>query len=176
MLLDTCVVQNVAWIFELTETCWTEEAVAVVRARLPHFLAVEILALGDLIFMYSERGDGPLWAVSGTSLAELARVRGPKGQRLMRWWSDLADYWEGVASDWEGCPHVRPDKECPPVSPDQLPAHVCGSGWSESIEKEALDVLCEDLVLRRLQDTVEPADHGEREDDSAVLALLVVAS
>ena len=33
----------------------------------------------------------------------------------------------------------------------------------------------EDLLLRRLEDAVEPAQHDERQDDPPVLGLLVVA-
>jgi hypothetical protein len=119
MLLDTCVVQHVASVFTLTDESWTEEAVQQVRQRYPQALAVEILALGDLVFLNGDRGDGPLWAASSTARAELARVGGLKGARLQRWWQDLADYWEGVAEGWPDCPQVRFDDErC--VSPHQL--------------------------------------------------------
>ena len=38
--------------------------------------------------------------------------------------------------------------------------------WSSELRKA-----CEDLVLGRLQDTVEPAEHDERQGDAAVLGL-----
>jgi hypothetical protein len=120
MLLDTCVVQHLATVFQYAEAedGWTDEGVTAVVDRYPRQLATEIVALGSLVFAY--RGE-PAWVVSRTSGVELARLRGPKGAKLVSWWHQLADYTRELVEAFPELAAQASDSDKPWVGQLELP-------------------------------------------------------
>ncbi len=120
MLLDTCAVQHLDTVLALCgdEHSLDEEFARTLLTRYGLKLGPELLALAGL---YAEfRGNGAPWAVSETSLAELACVGGGRGTALRDWWFDLWHYWDSCEEffpeiDYSGLAWPQPD-----VSPDQL--------------------------------------------------------
>lgn len=99
MLLDTCLVQHLAYVADFGDE-WHQRGVSDVIDHCSPRLASELVALGDIFSLFTDRGDGPAWAVGRTSRAELLgsprTSTGPPSQ----WWWDMAYYWEALASEW----------------------------------------------------------------------------
>lgn len=99
MLLDTCTIRHLLFVTDLfqNERGLDENSAAALASRFGASFGRELVALSDLLIMFSD--NGPPWAVSETSFAELGRVGGERGRRLRRSWSDWSHYWGGWASD-----------------------------------------------------------------------------
>ena len=84
MLLDTCVVQNLEWVYarhsEDREWTSSEEQSLVARYGKPH--ANELLALWDLVGDFEEASSTLPWLVSESAREELARHPGKKRATL----------------------------------------------------------------------------------------------
>jgi len=98
MLLDTCVVQNIEWVYarhsEDREWTSSEEESLVARYGKPH--ANELLALWDLVGAFEEASSTLPWLVSESAREELNRHPGTKRARLVQGWS----YWDESADEW----------------------------------------------------------------------------
>src|SRR5688572_2086792 len=97
MLLDTCTIRHLLFVADLfqNERGLDGNSAAALVTRFGAPFGRELVALADLLTMFSH--NGPPWAVSETSLAELGQVGGEKGRRLRRSWSDWSHYWRGWA-------------------------------------------------------------------------------
>jgi hypothetical protein len=92
MLLDTCVIQNLEWIWDLDESGVerTETLFLEMETRFGTTLAEELVALDYLVDRLQWRGGFP-WLVSGATERELARIMPSKGDRLRDGWRRFAD-------------------------------------------------------------------------------------
>jgi hypothetical protein len=121
MLLDTCAVQHLDTVmgrFDDDSGLSHEEAQRLV-ARYGPRLGPEIVALGDLVAIAFEN-DGPPWAVSETSLIELGRLEGNRGNGLRRSWWDWRYYWDGWADVYPEIDHAGLMWPRAVVPPEQL--------------------------------------------------------
>lgn len=96
MLLDTCVIQNIEWVWDRVEedADWTEERVAEVESTFGRAFADELLALGHLVSHL--QWDGFPWLVSASARDEFERHSGTKRPGLLGGWTRLAEAQE----DW----------------------------------------------------------------------------
>jgi len=96
MLLDTCVIQNIEWVWDRMEEPdggqWTEERVAALEARFGADLTEELLCLGYLVDHFQYEGGFP-WLVSSSTRAEIERFTGPgeKPARILQGWTRLSE-------------------------------------------------------------------------------------
>jgi hypothetical protein len=101
MLLDTCVIQNIEWVWDRMEEPdggqWTEQRVAALEARFGADLAEDLLCLGDLVDHFQYEGGFP-WLVSSSTRAEIERFTGPgeKPIRILQGWTRLSE----AKDDW----------------------------------------------------------------------------
>jgi hypothetical protein len=102
MLLDTCVIQNLEWVWDLVENnvTWTDERFAEVEAEFGTPLAVELLALDQLVDHL--RWSGFPWLVSAGAQRELDRVLASKGEGLRAGWRRLAEAQQEWGTDSYG--------------------------------------------------------------------------
>lgn len=94
MLLDTCVIQNIEWVWDRMEdgtSQWTEDSLAELEARFGKPLADELIALGYLVDHFQYNGGFP-WLVSASAKVELERHLGGKGAALVAGWKRLSDH------------------------------------------------------------------------------------
>lgn len=85
MLLDTCVIQNLMALGEYGEDGrLSTDGERQLLARFGDRYTDELVALDVLVEVFQR--NGPPWFVSESSLVELDRVNGTKGQRLREWW------------------------------------------------------------------------------------------
>lgn len=99
MLLDTCVVQNIEWVWDRIEEPnggqWTEERVQRLEEQFGARLANELLCLGYLVNHL--QWEGFPWLVSASAHGEIARFRGRKRPGVLRGWTRLSE----LQADWE---------------------------------------------------------------------------
>lgn len=97
MLLDTCVVQNIEWVWDRIEEDggqWTDERIHDLKRHFGEGLAGELLALGFLVDKL--QWNGYPWLVSASSLREIQVFRGLKADKVFRGWHRLYEHQE----DW----------------------------------------------------------------------------
>ena len=137
MLLDTCVIQNLEWVWELVENnvSWTDERFAVVEAEFGAPLAVELLALDQLVDHL--RWSGFPWLVSASAQRELDRVVASKGDSLRAGWRRLAEAQEEWGTDCYGS--VAPAVLSPGSTARPSPLILRGLGVSSLEEIVAAD-------------------------------------
>ncbi len=97
MLLDTCVVQNIEWVWDRMEENveWTDERVAELESQFGAALANEILDLGHLVEHL--QWEGFPWLVSASARSEFEQHAGSKRPGLLKGWSHL----HGHQEDWQ---------------------------------------------------------------------------
>ena len=99
MLLDTCLIQNIEWVWDRLETPeggqWTDEQVTLLEKRFGRDFANELLSLGYLVDYFQYAGGFP-WLVSRSSEAEIRANGRPVAKKVLRGWTRLAD----AADDW----------------------------------------------------------------------------
>lgn len=99
MLLDTCLIQNIEWVWDRMASPqggqWTEGQVAQLERRFGPTFANELLSLGYLVDYFQYVGGFP-WLVSHSSEAEIRANGRPGAKRVLRGWSRLAD----ATDDW----------------------------------------------------------------------------
>ena len=102
MLLDTCVIQNLEWVWDLIENDvpWSTDKFEDVTAKFGEPLAEELLALDRLVSHL--RWSGFPWLVSGSAEAELDRIVTAKGEGLRAGWRRLAEALEDWGTDAYG--------------------------------------------------------------------------
>jgi hypothetical protein len=106
MLLDTCLVQHLEHVAAFGDD-WNSSGVDEVFQQFPTPLGTEIVALGDLLYMYSSRGDSPGWAVGRVSRIELEASRRSRLGAAYRWWWEMAYFWDAMAAEWPEWSHLR---------------------------------------------------------------------
>ena len=98
MLLDTCVIQNVEWVWDRMEEegggHWTEERVQELERQFGPQLAEELLALGYLVDHL--QWEGFPWLVSATARGEIERFQGRRQAGILRGWTRLSE----AQGDW----------------------------------------------------------------------------
>lgn len=99
MLLDTCVIQNIEWVWDQMEAPggghWSEERVAKLEQRFGTQLAEELLCLGSLVEKLQWCGFP--WLVSASARAEIQATVGAKKPRSVAGWLRLFD----AVEDWQ---------------------------------------------------------------------------
>jgi hypothetical protein len=104
MLLDTCVIQNIEWVWKRMEENiahdmeWTEERVAQLEVRFGPALANELLDLGTLVSRFEWESSFP-WLVSSSARKEFEQVAGRKGPGLISGWKHLSELQDDWCSD-----------------------------------------------------------------------------
>lgn len=100
VLLDTCVVQHLTWVYErrASEQEWTQEDSAKLTQRYGR-LADELLALWELVDRYEMASSSPTWLVSNSSLAELQRAPVDRREANLSTWRWVNDSTEGMLPD-----------------------------------------------------------------------------
>lgn len=100
MLLDTCLIQNIEWVWNRLETPeggqWTEEQVTLLEKRYGRGLANELLSLGYLVDYFQYAGGFP-WLVSRSSEAEIRANGRPGATNVLLGWTRLAEAADGWA-------------------------------------------------------------------------------
>jgi hypothetical protein len=136
MLLDTCVIQNLMALGEYGEDGRLSiDGELLLLARFGDRYTDELVALDALVGVFQR--NGPPWVVSESSLIELDRVNGTKGQRLREWWFEWADYFQGcLDADWypELDSHGLVVPGGPEVAEGQLALAIAPSLWPLSAE------------------------------------------
>jgi hypothetical protein len=98
MLLDTCVIQNLEWVWDRMEEergeQWTGEQVQELERQFGPQLAEELLALGCLVSHL--QWEGFPWLVSASARGEIERFRGRKQAGILRGWTRLSE----AQGDW----------------------------------------------------------------------------
>ena len=98
MLLDTCVIQNIEWVWDQMETPeggqWSDERVAHLERRFGAQHADELLCLGRLV--EELQWSGFPWLVSTSARAEVEASERAKKPRIVDGWSRLFD----AVEDW----------------------------------------------------------------------------
>lgn len=95
-MLDTCVVQNLEWVYDRQqENSWSEEDAHQLKDRYGSH-ANELISLWKLVDQFECRSTSPPWLVSAGSLAELSDHPGTKRTGLMDGWK----YWQESSDDW----------------------------------------------------------------------------
>jgi len=96
MLLDTCVVQNIEWVWDRMEEnmTWTEERVSELEAQFGVPFANELLDLGYLVDHLQYEGFP--WLVSASARQEFEQHAGSKRPGLLKGWRRLQEHQE----DW----------------------------------------------------------------------------
>lgn len=98
MLLDTCAIQNVEWVWDRMEDDdggqWSEERIVELETRYGEEMANELLALGFLVDRLQWQGFP--WLVSASARGEIEWLTGTKGDGVRRGWSRLSEAQE----DW----------------------------------------------------------------------------
>ena len=96
MLLDTCVIQNIEWVWDLMEDdeggSWSDERVQALERRYGTTYANELLDLGSLVDVLQWQGFP--WLVSASSRSEFERLRSDKRSQLVAGWTRLSDHQE----------------------------------------------------------------------------------
>src|SRR5437764_12737959 len=79
MFLDTCVIQNLEWVWDLIENnvSWSDVRFAAVETEFGNALAVELLALDQIVDHL--QWSGFPWLVSASAQRELDRIVASKG-------------------------------------------------------------------------------------------------
>ena len=96
MLLDTCVLQNIEWVWDRMEEPqgghWTDERVAALQARFGTNLVEELLALGFVVAHFEWEGGFP-WVVSSSTRNEIERFpgAGEKPIAVLKGWNRLSE-------------------------------------------------------------------------------------
>jgi hypothetical protein len=101
LLLDTCVLQHLAWVERVLEEAgghmeWNEEATSQLETRYGPDTAADLMDLGALWIDSQDNGNALPWLVSPSAAAELAR----SGRQSAREAEDLRRYFEGHQEDW----------------------------------------------------------------------------
>lgn len=98
-LLDTCVLQNLAWVDRLIESCgsikWDHAAVADLTERYGAELANDLIDIGILYKEFENRGGYP-WLVSRAAQGETRLAGGVKGVRFI----SALDFFRDHQDDW----------------------------------------------------------------------------
>ncbi len=98
MLLDTCVIQNIEWVWDRMEddegSSWTDERVQALERRYGSTCTNELLDLGYLVDVL--RWKHFPWLVSASSRAEFEHLQSDKRSQLIASWTRLSDHQE----DW----------------------------------------------------------------------------
>ena len=96
MLLDTCIIQNIEWVWDRMEGAeggsWSDERVQALEHRYGRTYANELLDLGSLVDELQWQGFP--WLVSASSRTEFERLRSDKRTQLIAGWSRLSDHQE----------------------------------------------------------------------------------
>jgi hypothetical protein len=98
MLLDSCVIQNMEWVWSRIADDAPEPSTEEndrIRFRYGSPFADELFALEELAYRLRWSSGFP-WLVSPETRLELERTHGPKGEELMTGWS----YFAGHSEDW----------------------------------------------------------------------------
>ena len=97
MLLDTCVIQNIEWVWDRMEEdeggSWSDKRVQALERRYGSTFANELLDLGSLVDVLQWQGFP--WLVSASSRAEFERLQSDKRSQLVAGWTRLSDHQEG---------------------------------------------------------------------------------
>ncbi len=98
MLLDTCVIQNIEWVWDRIEepecSQWTEEGVQRLEEQFGARFANELLCLGYLVDHL--QWEGFPWLVSASAQDEIGRSRGRRRPGVLRGWERLSE----SQADW----------------------------------------------------------------------------
>ena len=101
MLLDTCVIQNIEWVWDRMEEdeggSWSDERVQALERRYGRTYANELLDLGSLVDVLQWQGFP--WLVSASSRAEFERLQSDKRTQLVAGWTRLSDHQEEWSID-----------------------------------------------------------------------------
>lgn len=99
MLLDTCLIQNIEWVWDQMEDenggNWSEERVAELEQRFGAELVAELLDLGYLVDHFQYEGGFP-WLVSASARSEIESLISSKGTKVLAGWTRLLEHQE----DW----------------------------------------------------------------------------
>jgi hypothetical protein len=98
LLLDTCVVQHLTWVFERQQEVedWTDQRFAQLLYRYGQF-AEELVALWELAELYEHHFQStPPWLVSVSSREELSRIPDARRGRVLATW----DWYHDNSEDW----------------------------------------------------------------------------
>lgn len=111
MLLDTCVIQNLEWVYAQgrIEAPWTDQDTERLRTRFGRALAEDLFALRNLVHAFEWRSEYLPWIVSAQSKIEFGNHQGTRKNALISGWQ----YWRDGSDDW------APDS-FGPVAPGRL--------------------------------------------------------